>query len=272
METLGNVPVVCQEEDGNSGSSSSTKTNALYKYDFVLNNYTDEEVCQIKATLAKICKKAVFGKEIGEEGTPHLQGFMSLIRKERYTGLHKLPGLARCSFRKCRNEKALEAYCKKDGVDLWIFPKPYSVEIENFFDWQTDIINIIKQEPDPRTIYWFWEPTGGVGKTTFQKYIYTHYPNTIVCGGKSADMKHCIVSYLETNKCLPRLILMNLPKTLELGYFSYTGVEEVKDMFFHSGKYEGGMICGPNPHLLIFANEPPRMDNMARDRWIVVRI
>lgn len=274
MKTLGSVPIKCQEkEDGNNVSSSSSKelNNALYKYDFVLNNYTNIEVCQIKETLSKICKKALFGFETGEEGTPHLQGYISLTKKERYTGLHKLPGLERCSFRKVRNEDALVKYCKKDG-NFWEYPKPYTVEIENFKDWQLEIIDIINQEPDSRSIHWFWEENGGIGKTTFQKYIYTHYPNTIVCGGKAADMKHCVVDYLDKNKNLPKIILMNLPKTQELNYFSYTGVEEVKDMFFHSGKYEGGMVCGENPHVLIFANEPPRKDNMALDRWFIKHI
>lgn len=275
MKTLGNVPKECQGlGNGNSVSFPTTKelNNALYKYDFVLNNYTQIEVCQIKATLSKICKKAVFGFEIGEGGTPHLQGYISLIKKERYTGLHKLSGLERCSFRKCRNEEALINYCKKDNKDIWIYPKPYTVEIKHLYRWQLHILDIINQSPDSRSIHWFWEPNGGIGKTTFQKYIYTHYPDTIVCGGKSADMKHCVVDYFNNNKKLPKIILMNLPKTQELNYFSYTGVEEVKDMFFYSGKYEGGMICGENPHILIFANEPPNRDNMALDRWKILDI
>lgn len=260
-------------EDGNN-DSSSPNLNALYKYDFVLNNYTEQEVCQLKLTLAKICKKAIFGFEIGEEeGTPHLQGYMSLIRKERYTGLHKYPGLERASFRKCRNERDLITYCRKDG-NFWEhgFPKKYVVEIENFFPWELEIIDILKTEPDSRTIRWYWEPNGCAGKTTFQKYIYTHFPDVIVCGGKSADMKNCIVEYQKQNNKLPCIVLINLPKTQELDYFSYTGVEEVKDMFFYSGKYEGGMICGKNPHIIIFANEPPQSHKMALDRWVIKKI
>jgi len=40
---------------------------------FTLNNYTPEEVESLK-----ICgsKYLIFGKEIGDSGTPHLQGYM----------------------------------------------------------------------------------------------------------------------------------------------------------------------------------------------------
>jgi len=53
---------------------------------------------------------------------------------------------------------------------------------------------------------------------------------------------------------------------------SYTGMEEIKDMFFYSGKYEGGMVCGRNPHVMVFANEPPDYDKMSANRWKVTEI
>jgi len=40
-------------------------------------------------------------------------------------------------------------------------------------------------------------------------------------------------------------------------------------MYFYSGKYEGGMICGNCPHVLIFANEPRDTSKLAHDRWVI---
>ena len=68
-------------------------------------------------------------------------------------------------------------------------------------------------------------------------------------------------------KKTPELIIVNLTKTLDLDYVSYTGIEETKDMLFYSGKYEGGMICGECPHLIIFSNELPSLTGVDPTRW-----
>ena len=47
---------------------------------------------------------------------------------------------------------------------------------------------------------------------------------------------------------------------------SIAALESIKDMFFYSGKYEGGMVCGPNPHVMVFANEPPEYGILSKDR------
>ena len=70
----------------------------------------------------------------------------------------------------------------------------------------------------------------------------------MVLGGKSADMKNGVVEYQKNNTCLPEIVVLNIPRSFNSDYLSYTGIEEVKDMFFNSGKYEGGMIDGNSPH------------------------
>ena len=40
-------------------------------------------------------------------------------------------------------------------------------------------------------------------------------------------------------------------------------------MFFYSGKYKGGMVCGRPPKMLVFANEKPKTEGMALDRWMI---
>ena len=138
----------------------------------------------------------------------------------------------------------------------------------DLYDWQKTIIKKIKEVPDDRSIYWFWEPEGCRGKTTFQKYIYLNFDNVIVLSGSAHDMKNGIVQYKERMGVLPKIVLINIPRS-KSGFVSYTGIEEIKDMFFFSGKYEGGMVCGPNPHVLIFANDEPDTHKMSADRWII---
>ena len=85
-------------------------------------------------------------------------------------------------------------------------------------------------------------------------------------------MKHGVISYKETNGYTPEFIVVNIPRSFNQDYLSYTGLEEIKDMFFYSGKYEGGMVDGNPPHLWIFSNEDPVHDMMSNDRWKCYKI
>lgn len=140
--------------------------------------------------------------------------------------------------------------------------------------WQQWICtNVLDIPGDHRSIYLFWEPCGGLGKTTFQKWIHMNYPGVIVLGGKSADMKNGIIEYYEKNKTTPETILINLPMTFDTQYFCATGTEECKDMFFYSGKFHGGMVNERPPRFMIFANTNNLgLSQMASDRWIIVRL
>jgi len=126
----------------------------------------------------------------------------------------------------------------------------YRIDIE-LRPWQQRIVDRILNVPtDDRKIWWFWEPHGGLGKTTFQKWIFQEYKNVIVLGGKAADMKMGIINYLEANdNVYPEIVIINIPKTFDMNYFSPAGTEEVKDMFFFSGKYKGGMAFGKPPKM-----------------------
>ena len=54
---------------------------------FVLNNYSEDEYRSIKDWCSAECDYAVVGKEVGEEGTPHLQGYFRKKVKCRLSSL-----------------------------------------------------------------------------------------------------------------------------------------------------------------------------------------
>lgn len=79
---------------------------------FTINNYTDEDISKLDSFE---CDYIIYGKEVGESGTPHLQGYVALLNKKR------LPWLKKHFHPKCHLEvkrgtvsEALN-YCKKDG-------------------------------------------------------------------------------------------------------------------------------------------------------------
>ena len=91
-------------------------------------------------------------------------------------------------------------------------------------------MTLLNKPAEDRSIHWYYEPDGCKGKTTFAKWVHQNYPDVLALSGKSNDMKYGIVKYLETHSVLPKTIIIDIPRG-KTGYVSYTGIEEVKDMF-----------------------------------------
>jgi len=84
---------------------------------FTLNNYNEEEEQTIQ-TLARQEDKVtylVYGREVGENGTRHLQGYVEFLNRQRFAGVKRMLG-NRVHLEK-RLGTSIEAseYCKKDG-------------------------------------------------------------------------------------------------------------------------------------------------------------
>ena len=241
------------------------------KWCFTFNNYTKDELSSIVPVFQSECKFGIVAHEVGEEGTPHLQGYLEFIKKCRAFGnggvFHKYPKMHFEKARESRQENV--DYCSKDNNILWIkgFPRPIKV-IEPTYEWEIKILNILKNEPDDRTIYWI---VGGVnsGKSSFVKYLCVKN-NALLLSGKANDMKHGIVTWFDKHNDTPELIVMNIPKSFCSEYVSYEGIENIKDMLFYSGKYEGGTIVGNPPHLFIFSNELPNFNKCDPNRWVII--
>jgi len=59
------------------------------RYQFTWNNYNEQDLTICKAFFEEYCVYGVYAKEIGEGGTPHLQGYFELKNKTTITGLKK---------------------------------------------------------------------------------------------------------------------------------------------------------------------------------------
>ncbi|GAC77835.1 replication protein, partial [uncultured marine virus] len=123
---------------------------------FTLNNWTEEEYSSIVLLLEEHCCLYVCGKEIGEEcGTPHLQGYLVFKTKKRPKSVFAFTDRIRWKKAGGNATQNLE-YCNK-GKDFITkgYPKPIKL-IDPVYEWEQEILEIIKEEPDDRTIYWYW--------------------------------------------------------------------------------------------------------------------
>lgn len=78
---------------------------------FTLNNYRDSDIVRLKE---QNYKYLVFGKEVGDSGTPHLQGLVYFENKRSFGALKKIFPTIHLEQKKGTFLQASE-YCKKDG-------------------------------------------------------------------------------------------------------------------------------------------------------------
>jgi len=256
------VPTV-PREDGNNVIILPI-ANPLYKYDFTINNYTDQEVCQVKESISRICNKGLFGFEIGDSGTKHLQGYISLTKKQRITGLAKEPGFARASFRAVRNEQALIEYCKKEG-NFWThgFPKEIRI-IQNLYPWQKDAEALLTaSSTDDRSVYWWHDETGNIGKSAFAKYMVVKHRALYCSSGKYADLINLVFnSNMDECEC----VIFDIPRN-QGNNVSYSAIESIKNGLICNTKYETGTKVFNSPKIMVFSNMAPDMKSLSDDRW-----
>jgi hypothetical protein len=244
------------------------RPNAAKRWCFTWNNPPDD--CSERLESILLPKKALFlhGKEVAPTtGTVHRQGFVLFPDKVRPMELVKVKEI---HWEKMKGSIADNvAYCTKDGEDIQgNHPYDKPLILPDIHGWQLDVVDLIKTEPDNRSIHWYWEETGGFGKSSLVRYLCIRH-GALLLSGKAADMKYGIVAYKEKQGTYPTLIVVDMPRVMQ-DYISYAGIEEVKNGVFFSTKYESGMAMMNHPHILCFANFEPDYSKMSEDRWKVV--
>lgn len=239
---------------------------------FTLNNWLEEEYNNILEILLtkKMCW--IIGKEIGENGTPHLQGYIESKIKIRPSECFNNKRIHWEKRKGSRDDNI--KYCSKDGkyeCNGLIVKKPLIDPMDEveWYDWQCEILSIILNKVDNRKIYWYWDNDGCKGKTSLAKHLCMKY-NAILLSGKGSDCKHGIITHMQTHKEID-IAIFHFSRSVE-DYVSYESIESIKDGIFFSGKYESGMCIFNAPHIICFANFAPNLRMLSEDRWVVKEI
>jgi hypothetical protein len=81
-------------------------------------------------------------------------------------------------------------------------------------------------------------------------------------------MKYAIMKSIDDRGVVPKILLLDIPRSLE-EYVSYQGIEEIKNGMFFNTHYEAKMVCYDSPHVVVFANFEPDLSKLSRDRWVL---
>lgn len=270
-EISGNTVTEISSDQNTDNETSKQGTQHKY-WLFTWNNPPIKKILELfYHVLRHECEWFLWQEETGENGTVHLQGTLKLTTRKRLTAMKKFS--AKVHWEPTQAIPAAIAYCSKLETrtgDITTYnielPKESVVELDEPYGWQLQVIDIVKQKPNKRTIWWFWEEHGHVGKSDLCKWLYVHY-DAMVVSGKSADIKHMITK----QKRHPKLIVYDVPRR-NIEFVNYTTMEQIKNGLFMSGKYEGGMTFMRPPHIICFANEPPKKEEMSPDRWKIIEL
>jgi hypothetical protein len=296
---------------------------------FTLNNYNDENQEDLRSlgVNESVCSYLVFGREVGESGTPHLQGYVRFVVGCRPDRVKRLLKSDRFFIELARgNAQQASEYCKKQGdyeefgrlpagkgkrSDLdrileWLdgfitetnraptekevathcpeallryrdfmriaqlrAPEPVIREGE-CRPWQRDLESVLELEcTDERTIRFYVDENGGSGKTWFQQYLFSKYPERVqlLQPGKYIDMAYTIDSAKD-------IFLINVPRLgMEFFAANFRILESLKDRMVFSPKYTPQMkILMKIPHVVVFSNERPPRNALSRDRYRVFNL
>ena len=255
-------------EEGNTNSSSTKQISCSIRWIMVLNNWTDDELKSISSICSKYCKYATIEKEVGDNGTPHLQGYFELKSKARPSSIFNNK---RIHFEKAKGTREQnDIYCSKDNniVVSIGHPKPIKI-IETLFDWQKKVEDLILTEPDDRKVYWFYETKGNIGKSQFIKYCIVKHKVLFCNGGKMSDIMNLVFNQ-NMDEC--NCVMFDIPRANE-GCVSYSALESIKNGMVCNTKYETGVKIFNSPHLICFANFPPKeIDKLSADRWVITNL
>jgi len=266
-------------------SSPGAPKNEAKHWVFRWSNYAKhcpEWAAAIDGLLPK-CKILVAQEEIcPKTGTPHIQGELEFHKKHRPIGM--LPKSVKWILKKaitdwhyCQKEKTAIPNSRvwRHGIPRPRRPLEITTESE-LYGWQLEYAHKFDEpaSKDNRYIHWVWSTAGKMGKTTLCRYLYDkNNSGTILIGGKATDIFYMIRQHVspdeegEVSKDLD-LVLVNICKD-SFDKVSYTAIESILDGILSSPKYKGAMVRFNPPHVLVFANAPPRLNGVSEDRWII---
>lgn len=246
---------------------------------FTYNNYTEDDFNKVKSEFVKCNVKYIMGREVGEAGTPHIQGYIEAptgIRPMEFFGLsknihwEKRKGSSEANLLYCSKESNFTTNMELPGrhrleprVDHYIS----TLTLTSFHPLLTILTLVNDTIPDRRKVFWVYDLHGGLGKTTWAKWMVNmHKDVCYVSLTKSNDIAMAARDFYKT-------YIIDIARTnSEFGPF--TAIEQLKNGFIQDAKLKKEIrttICAP-PHIFILSNALPDRSRLSEDRWMIYTI
>lgn len=139
---------------------------------------------------------------------------------------------------------------------------------KEFYAWQTFFIRLIESGlTGKRVIFWIYNEMGSMGKTFLSCYLKTNYN---VCVLTTTEVKHAMDAVARHIKRhgAPPMIIIDLPRSGNISGV-YELVEKLKSGIATTTKFGSDSLNMPSPHIVVFSNASPNIEELTLDRWCV---
>lgn len=132
--------------------------------------------------------------------------------------------------------------------------------------WQQTLMARLSSPPDRRKIIFVVDEVGNSGKSWFAHWYCRKNENCqVIVPGRKVDMAYTLNELL-------KVIFMDAPRSKQGEYIQYDFLEELKDGFVFSSKYESRNKTYEPMHVVVNMNENPDMSKLSRDRYDIINI
>lgn len=269
---------------GNTEDGPLINKKRVRAYVFTLNmkNRVYVDACDLQEVLGEYCEKYLFQLEQGENSEhQHYQGYIYFKNPKSFKQVQDIFGDSNPHIEVCRNNKKAIEYCQKiqtrvkgpwsKGIVITRKQIKDPLEGKTLHEFQQKIMDIIEEEPDDRTIYWFYDHKGGAGKTALAKHLLLKRQDVAYVSGKGGDIKYIIKNFIH-ERGEPRVVIIDIPRCQDITYISYGAIEEIKNGMIINTKYESSTEVFNCPHIIIFSNDQPNTDKFSKDRWVIENV
>lgn len=133
--------------------------------------------------------------------------------------------------------------------------------------WQQNLKTKLELEPDRRKVIFIVDEVGNSGKSWFAHYYTKLIGETcqVMLPGRKADMAYALKPGL-------KVFFLDAPRSKQGEYIQYDFLEDLKNGYVFSTKYESRIKKYEPMHIVVNMNENPDRTKLSADRYDIIQI
>lgn len=176
------------------------------------------------------------------------------------SGVHNMRQLREEHSNICAKFPGYVSSYVNDRVSMGIKVPSYQL-----YQWQADLHRKLILSPDPRKITFVVDPVGNKGKTWYALYYCQLHDNAqVLVMGPQRDMAHVL-------NVTSRVVFVDCTRS-KVELLNYDFLENVKNGYVFSPKYDSHIKRMLTPHLVVMMNQMPDMARLSPDRYDIVEL